>query len=220
MNDSRQLIFDRLKNKLGRTLVNESDGLTIIKEHIQTHPRGPIPVFSKSNIEQFILKVEKVSGTVESIKNIAELPTAISNYMHSIGVENKLVATSSTIIQETKWPSDFEIEYRYAISTDTTSLNMAYAGIAETGSLVLHSTAETPTTLNFLPDNFICVIEAEKIHACMEDIWDSFRKDNKDIPRTINIITGPSRTADVEQTIQLGAHGPRRLHIIILNNSL
>ena len=45
----------------------------------------------------------------------------------------------------------------------------------------------------------------------MEDAWD--------LPRAINIVSGPSRTADVEQTIQLGAHGPRRLHVLLLGDA-
>lgn len=216
MSHSRQLIFDRLQNR--QDAFKHNNDLSIVQQRIQSHTRGPVPVFSKSNIQQFTLKVEKVSGSVAAIKNNSELPSAVANYMQSIGVENKLVAASSSILRDANWPTDFQLEYRQAISSDTTSISVAYAGIAETGSLILHSATQTPTTLNFLPDNFICVIEAEKIQVCMEDIWDMFRKDNQGIPRAINIITGPSRTADVEQTIQLGAHGPRRLHVIIIGN--
>jgi L-lactate dehydrogenase complex protein LldG len=49
-----------------------------------------------------------------------------------------------------------------------------------------------------------------------EDVWAQWRESGRTMPRTINIIAGPSRTAHIEQTIQLGAHGPRRLHILLV----
>ena len=95
---------------------------------------------------------------------------------------------------------------------------MAYAGIAETGSLVMLSSAETPMTTNFLPDNFICILKTQDILNDMEALWARMNNEQRTMPRSINIITGPSRTADVEQIIQMGAHGPRRVHVILWNS--
>ena len=82
---------------------------------------------------------------------------------------------------------------------------------------MLISGAETPTTLNFLPDTHIVVVRGEQVVAAYEDGWDRLR-DRGAIPRTVNFITGPSRTGDIEQRIELGAHGPRRLHIILVDD--
>jgi L-lactate dehydrogenase complex protein LldG len=90
--------------------------------------------------------------------------------------------------------------------------------VAETGTLVLTSGPESPTTLNFLPDTHIAVVNRSQITGRYEDVWDKIR-DNGALPRTVNMISGPSRTGDIEQTIQLGAHGPRRLHILILDEA-
>jgi L-lactate dehydrogenase complex protein LldG len=95
-------------------------------------------------------------------------------------------------------------------------LTEAFVGIAETGSLVLLSSVGSPTSLNFLPDNYLCVLRRDHIVRHIEDVWDRIRQQTDQLPRAINFVTGPSRTADVEQTIQLGAHGPRRLHVILL----
>jgi len=54
----------------------------------------------------------------------------------------------------------------------------------------------------------------------MEDAWALLRAERCSLPRATNIITGPSRTADVEQTIQLGAHGPRRLHVLLMGSAV
>jgi L-lactate dehydrogenase complex protein LldG len=82
---------------------------------------------------------------------------------------------------------------------------------------MLISGAETPTTLNFLPDTHIVVVGADQVVATYEDGWDRLRT-HGGMPRAINFITGPSRTGDIEQRIELGAHGPRRLHIILIDD--
>jgi L-lactate dehydrogenase complex protein LldG len=107
--------------------------------------------------------------------------------------------------------------------------------------LMLASGSGTPTTLNFLPDTHIVVLHAGQIVASYEDGWDLLRTlasrtpapppqageggspQSGDrvgaLPRTVNLITGPSRTGDIEQRIQLGAHGPRRLHIVLVEDA-
>jgi L-lactate dehydrogenase complex protein LldG len=103
---------------------------------------------------------------------------------------------------------------------DKVSLTPCRAAIAETGTLMLISGAATPTTLNFLPDTHIVVVRADQVVATYEDGWDRLRAGEKPegLPRTVNFITGPSRTADIEQHIELGAHGPRRLHIVLVED--
>jgi len=100
---------------------------------------------------------------------------------------------------------------------DAVSLTPCFATIAETGTLMLISGAATPTTLNFLPDTHIVLVHADQVVAAYEDGWDRLRSAGA-MPRVVNFITGPSRTGDIEQRIELGAHGPRRLHIILIND--
>jgi len=82
----------------------------------------------------------------------------------------------------------------------------------------LLSGAHSPTTLNFLPDVHIVIVRRQQIVTHIEDVWRRMRSEVNEVPRTINFITGPSRTADIEQTIQLGAHGPRSLHVVLVEN--
>ena len=83
---------------------------------------------------------------------------------------------------------------------------------------MLTSGPDTPTTLNLMPDTHIVVMRADQIVGPYEDAWDRLRarQGDKALPRTVNFITGPSRTGDIEQRIELGAHGPRRLHIVLV----
>jgi len=103
-----------------------------------------------------------------------------------------------------------------AQGTDETSIAKAFAGVAETGTLVLTSGPANPTTLNFLPETEIVVVRGADVVGGYEDAWDKLRAAfPAGLPRTVNWVSGPSRTADIEQTIVMGAHGPRRLHVIV-----
>jgi L-lactate dehydrogenase complex protein LldG len=84
--------------------------------------------------------------------------------------------------------------------------------------LFLLSGPDNPTTLNFLPEAHIVLIEAADIAGCYEEAFDRLRAiyGEGNLPRSVNLISGPSRTADIEQTIVRGAHGPRRLLVLIL----
>ena len=127
-----------------------------------------------------------------------------------------MVVSNHPVLNPIEWPEEWKIEQRPARGEDTVSITGAHAGIAETGTVAILSGADSPSTLNFLPDDHIVVIRMDQIVSHFEDLWWLLQKQDLDIPRTVNLITGPSRTADVEQTIQLGAHGPRRFHVVLV----
>ena len=87
--------------------------------------------------------------------------------------------------------------------------------------LALVSGPANPTTLNFLPDNHFVVVFADDLVGDYESVFAKLRAayGAGAAPRTLNFITGPSRSADIEQTLLLGAHGPRRLHIVVVGAS-
>ena len=125
----------------------------------------------------------------------------------------KLMGSKNSSLKILNGPSD---------GSDIVGLSTAIGGIAETGTLILTSGPENPTTLNFLPENHLVVIHENDIAMHQEDIWQKIRKRfrRSNMPRTINMITGPSRSADIEQTLILGAHGPLRLHILIVSGQI
>ena len=118
-----------------------------------------------------------------------------------------------------EWPL-LQIRRGRAEAEDKVGLTPCFAAIAETGTLMLISGPQTPTTVNFLPDTHIVIVRADQLVGCYEDGWDRLRASGfgATLPRAINFITGPSRTADIEQHIELGAHGPRRLHIVLIED--
>jgi L-lactate dehydrogenase complex protein LldG len=105
-----------------------------------------------------------------------------------------------------------------ARDTDLVSVQHAFAAVAETGTLMFPSAAERPTTINLLPDTAIAVLRASRVVGPYEDAWDLLRAELGGMPRNVMLVTGPSRSADIEQTLELGAHGPRRLHVVLIED--
>ena len=193
--------------------------MSIIEQRFFLQARGPVPGSNEPPLSRFVNKLANVSASVALVARFEDLPGAVAEYLKKWNIEARLVVAPAPLLQDVQWPPAMTVHYRSAQAEDSSAISLAYAGIAETGSLVLCSGQETPTTLNFLPDNYICVIQQADIYPSMEDVWDLIRRQGRGMPRAINFITGPSRTADVEQTIQLGAHGPRRLHVIIVTGA-
>jgi L-lactate dehydrogenase complex protein LldG len=103
--------------------------------------------------------------------------------------------------------------------TDSAGFTIAFAGIAETGTVMVQSSPGHPTLLNFLPQAQIVALPVSRIDGTYEESWERIRSlhGRGMMPRTVNWITGPSRTADIEQTLLLGAHGPQRLHVLMID---
>ena len=97
-------------------------------------------------------------------------------------------------------------------------MTRAEFGMAETGSLVFASGPDNPVTLNFLGETHFAVVHARDIVGGYEELWAAWR-DRGLNPRTTNFITGPSRSADIGQTLQLGAHGPVALHVFVIGEA-
>jgi len=215
MNSAREIILQRIRQaNQHRTSVPEYD---VVSQRLQRHARGPQPKWQEDRLTRFIKKAEQSSATIEHIKSRLEIVNAVENYLEGQAQDKKLLITGTPILKNLTWPDHFVVETRTATVNDKVIVVEAFAGIAETGSVVMCSGKETPVSLNFLPDYFICVIDANHIVDSLEDVWDEIRKREAGMPRAINIITGPSRTADVEQIIQLGAHGPRQVHLLLLD---
>ena len=91
-----------------------------------------------------------------------------------------------------------------------------FAAIAETGTLMMLSGPQSPASTHLLPETHIAVVAASQIVAHYEDAFARMREQRGAPPRAMNLVSGPSRTGDIEQTIVLGAHGPYRVHLVLV----
>ena len=185
-------------------------------------PRHLIPARAQgSHSEQvalFVKMAEYALATVDRIARMDDAPAAVAAFLAREHLPTEVVMVPDAELAALPWVSQpaLRIDRRAARDGDKVSVTTAFAGIAETGTLLLRSGPEWPTTLNFLPDTHIVLLPAARIVGNYEDGWDRLRAEDKAMPRTVNYITGPSRSGDIEQTMQLGAHGPLRLHIVVV----
>ncbi len=189
---------------------------------------GPRPAFEGNLVERFVAKMIEKSATVERLASLDEVGPAVQRFMQAAGAPPRLrvagalmgAAQGATAVAQSgiTWPPGIEVLAGAARREDMTSLTPCFAAVAESGGIATLSGPDTPSTLNFVPDNHIVLVRTEQVLPHFEDLWARWRASGLAMPRSFNIISGPSRTADIEQTIQLGAHGPRRLHILLLSN--
>jgi len=166
-------------------------------------------------IDAFVEEAIYGLAEVVRLKVVTEIPKALTKILNDAET-TKLKAAPHADLQSLDW-SGVDVEFGRGEADDLVALSVAFAGVAETGTLVMRSGVDAPTTLNFLPDVHVVVMYAGDIEGNYEAVWQRLKTENKMLPRTVNWITGPSRTADIEQTMLLGAHGPRKLVILLIN---
>ena len=214
-----------------------------LAERVAAHRRNLIPARAASlapaaRIDLFVAMAEEVQTTVARVASNDQIPAEVARYLVAENLPAELVMAPDPGLAAIPWDSWplLDIRRGRAEPGDAVSLTLCLAAVAETGTLMLVSGPDTPTTLNFLPDTHIVVVRAGQVVASYEDGWDLVRNRAPGPlptppplggvgwggapagwPRTVNLITGPSRTGDIEQRIQLGAHGPRRLHIVLVD---
>jgi L-lactate dehydrogenase complex protein LldG len=222
---AREAIFASIRHALGVT-GEEAPRKMAVVDRLAAAPRGIIPARGQGDaaarLETFKSEAARAQASFAEVAGFNDAPGEIARYLREnnlpatlrMGEDKRLAAMpwGQTLIEVLQGPSD---------GHDLNGLSAAFGAIAETGTLALASGADNPTTLNFLPDNHVVVLAASDIAGDAESVWTRLRATygKGAMPRTLNLITGPSRSADIEQTLLLGAHGPRRLHIVIVTGA-
>jgi L-lactate dehydrogenase complex protein LldG len=213
--NARETILEGIRRALGRE--SSSPAAKAVEQRLGRHEVHVQPDVEGDPIAHFATRAKASAATLARAASPAEAVAAIEKYLAELGLEGVTAAAApEPWLQGLPWRRAAKLEFRATRGDDAVVVTSAYAGVAETGSLVMLSGPEHPTGLNFLPDVHVVVLPADRIVRHLEDVWVRLRAEHSTPPRTVNLITGPSRTADIEQTIQLGAHGPRRLHIVLL----
>ena len=217
MSEARERILADIRAALNRTgPLPESIARSLESRLARPRP-NLLPAIGADRIAHFIDKLTAVSGKITRVERIEAVAEVVAEHLGRYALGDRLVVAPDAALDAIPWSNRLGVERRAAAGDDRLSVTGAYAAVAETGSVVLLSSPDSPTTLNFLPDDHVVVVHESQIVAHIEDVWARMRKDKRAMPRTVNFITGPSKTGDVEQIIQEGAHGPRRLHVILLD---
>jgi L-lactate dehydrogenase complex protein LldG len=221
---AREDILSNIRRSLG---VNgrEAPRVSAVQERLRSAPRGAMPargqVSGAERAALFRAEAERVAASVAEVTQPQDIVSEAARYLREHNLPATLRMGADARLAELDW-SETAIEVTHGPSQgdDLNGLSHAFGAIAETGTIAMTSGPGNPTTLNFLPDNHIVVLREADLVGDAESLWDRLRAayGKAAAPRTVNLITGPSRSGDIEQQIVLGAHGPRRLHIIILRD--
>ena len=221
---SRQAVLTAIRRGLRRGEL-PPDQAAMLLDRMAQHPRHLVPARSRrphaQQVDLFVHNVEKEFGSVVRVSSLDAVPEAVVDYLAAQNLPAQAVMAPHPELQAIPWSARPLLKLREgrAEATDAVSVQHGYAGIAETGTLMLPSAASRPVTLNLLADTEIVVLRASAIVGAYEEGWDRLRSERNGMPRNVMFVTGPSRSADIEQTLELGAHGPRRLHIVLIGDA-
>lgn len=180
--------------------------------------RGPQPAVTGDLLGRFRAKAESLASTAATVADAAAVPAAVAAFLQAEGLGSQAVATPECA--EYAWATaGLEVRTGSAVDADRVGISGCFCAIAETGTLMLLSAPKAPATVSLLPETHVALVSAARIVATMEDAFALLRAECGQLPRAVNFISGPSRTGDIEQTIVLGAHGPCRVHLLIVGSS-
>ena len=220
--ETRKAVIDRIRTALGAASLDRTRRAAVTRR-LELHPRGTIPARAAASREACVALLSEMlaaqGADVRLVTTGREAVAAIASYLGTCNLPPRLRMGRDLILAALPWREAWDIERAIgpAEAGDRAALSRAAVAAAETGTLFLASGTDNPTTLNFLPEAHTILLAAADIVGSYEEAWDRLRSVYGEgrLPRAVNLISGPSRTADIEQTIVRGAHGPRHLLVLI-----
>lgn len=220
---SRDTVLASIRRSLGVS-GTEAPRRQAVDDRIAGHPVGVIPARGQlppaERLALFKSMVLAAAATLDHLPSTEAVPGAIADYLRARNLPPTILRGADARLAALPWENAPSLDVWIGPSDgrQLAGLSHAFAGVAESGTVVMLSGPDNPSTVNLLPDHHLVVVQAEDVEGDYEAVWSRLRaKFGAGImPRTVNWITGPSRSADIEQTLLLGAHGPRSLHILLV----
>lgn len=224
MSDARTQILGGIRRSLRRGEL-AGDARSAVEARLASPPRGPSVARAQlpqpEKVALFCQWAETLNATVARVGK-DDVPGEVTAYLTRNNLPANVAMAPSPLLERYDWASQKMLSIRHGRGegSDQVSVTGAFAGIAETGTVVMASGPDHPVSLNLLPDTHVVVLRESDVVAGYEDVWGRLREryGKNLMPRTVNTITGPSRTGDIEQAMELGAHGPRRMHILVVRD--
>ena len=212
---ARRNILARIRAAQGREPEPSASEREAAADYLARHPQGPRPDMPPDLTARFIEEAQKMATTVDTVESLADVPAAAHRYLVQHALPLQAIAWQT--LQDLRWvDAGLTVEFRKPRDGDVVGLTGCFCATAETGSLVLLSGPQTYASAGLLPETHIAIVPASRIVAGHEEAFALIRSERGELPRAVNFISGPSRTGDIEQTIVLGAHGPYRVHVIVV----
>ena len=223
MSDARSAVLGRIREALDRTPEVEARARQRVaawatERHPELVPaRGQLA--PEDRIGLFIEQARAVQTDIERVSEPSAIPGVVSQYLRRNNLPQKLVMAPEPALDMADWSSQplLRIRRGTADDADQVGLTLATAGVAETGTLLLASSPDRPTLLAYLPETCVLILGTDRIVASYEQAMELHLEETGALPRSLNFVTGPSRTGDIAQQLELGAHGPRRLLVVLVD---
>lgn len=177
------------------------------------NPRLPESVDSET--ERFLSEVNKLSGKAEKLES-SNIFYALQNLVAEQNIRKATVWNTPRLnqLQITNYLSSLGVEL-ISPNSDKHTLAQCDLGVTEadyllpeTGTLVLHSSAEKPRAVSLAPRVHLAIVHPTMLRSDLHQVFAEAKDSNY-----LVFITGPSRTADIELTVTLGVHGPKNLYV-------
>ena len=183
---------------------------------VRTHPIPARAQGTESELRgRFIDMAREAAATIDHVASLDTLSKAVRSFLDQESLPKSITLGRNSALRSIAWESDFDTGDDPMGANNKVAITPAFAGIAETGTLLVHSGPRNPNQLHFLPETHIAVLWTKAIVGSYEDAWNRIVKRFKTLPRSVTLITGPSRSSDIERQLQIGVHGPHRLHIVL-----
>lgn len=214
---ARREILSRIRTLQGRPESYKAGEQQQASDYLKAHPRGPLPSAVDDVYGLFIERSKAMLSTVAEVATSAESPSAVAQYLTNENLAGKVAIWPA--LKAFDWSCLGElVSFGRANGDDLIGVSGVAYAVAETGTLVFASRSDEPSSTHLLPETHIAIVKRSQVVHTMEDAFDRLRSDDRAMPRALNFVSGPSRTADIEQTIVLGAHGPYRVHLIMVTD--
>jgi L-lactate dehydrogenase complex protein LldG len=215
---ARAAIFSRIREAQKRPPEPTSAELDEVRQYLASHAAGPRPDIGTDLVARFRQQAERTSQTLDAVNSLDEVPAAAARYLAGLGLPAQAIAWKT--LDGLPWQtSGLAVEFRKPVNEDLVGVTGCFCAVAETGTLMLLSSPDTFSSAALLPETHIAVVPVSRIVPAIEDAFALAKAERGELPRATNFISGPSRTGDIEQTIVLGAHGPYRVHVILINGA-
>ena len=214
---ARQAIFSRIRKSQNRPPEPTAAELTQVSEYLGHHEAGPRPDIGGDLVARFREQALRTSQTLDEVATLADVPAAAARYIDTIGVPKSAIAWQT--LTTLPWQeAGIRLDFRPPVDKDLVGITGCFCAVAETGTLMLLSGEETFASAALLPETHIAIVPVSRVVRSIEDAFALAKTERGELPRATNFISGPSRTGDIEQTIVLGAHGPYRVHVILVRD--
>ncbi len=212
---ARRNILARIRLAQGRADQPTAAERQAAEDYIARHPIAPQPTVGEDLLTHFEQQAQRMSSTTQRVARMTDVPAAVAGFLAANGLPSTAVCWPA--LGALAWPeAGLQVEPRAPNGSDMVGISGVFAAIAETGTLMMLSGPQTPASTHLLPETHVAIVAASQVVAHYEDAFARVREERGAPPRAMNLVSGPSRTGDIEQTIVLGAHGPYRVHLVLI----